>query len=105
MLQGDAALWEMNLRRVQYFKADPFYLFSDYGMQILVRIWLYLYEQYMVTECKGSRFWSFMSLLNDKVRTVKFYLYSSEGVHTLGGEGILGFITNFLYFYIVLDLS
>src|SRR5256885_17242090 len=37
----------------------------------LIRIWLYLYERHAVTECKGPRFWSFMSLLNDIVIQIK----------------------------------
>ena len=50
-----------------YFLTTVCKLSPDHG---LVRIRLYLYERHEVTECKGPRFWSFMSLLNDKVRTV-----------------------------------
>ena len=51
-----------------YFLITVCKLSPDHG---LVRIRLYLYERHEVTECKGPRFWSFMSLLNDKVGTVK----------------------------------
>ena len=50
-----------------YFLTTVCKLSPDHG---LVRIRLYLYERHEVTECKGPRFWSFMSLLNDKVGTV-----------------------------------